>query len=148
MKLTKYSPISPTDLMDFTSMPVRFSDILDEFFNDAVTSKKNTFHPNVDISEDDKSYSIKVELPGMKKDDISVNLDKNKLTISGERKFEKEEKNKHYHLVESGYGSFSRSFILDEAIDKESIDANFENGILNLVLTKKESEVSRKIDIK
>lgn len=146
MKLAKYSPVSPADLIDFHSMPVRFSDILDEFFNDAV-SAHNSFKPNVNISEDEKSYYIKVELPGMKREDISVNLDKNTLTISGEHKFENEQENKKYHLIESGYGNFSRSFVLDEAIDKEHIDAKFDNGVLNLTLTKKESEVSRKIDI-
>lgn len=148
MKITKYSPISTSDLMGFSDMPVRFSELMDNFFNDAVAFKAGSFNPNVEISEDDKSYYINVELPGLNKEDIKVNLEKNDLTISGERKFENKEENRKYHLVESGYGTFSRTFRLDDAVDKDTIKASFENGILKLVLTKKETELSRQIEVK
>ena len=117
MKLTKYSPVSPADLMDLPN--TRFSDFLDEFFNDALALRgdRDAFSPSVDISEDKNSYHIEVVLPGMKKDDIKMDLKDNTLTISGERKFENEKKDKRYHLMESGYGKFNRSFDLSDDVD-------------------------------
>jgi len=134
--------------MDFPAP--RFSDFLDEFFSDALAAKgdRDTFLPNVDISEDNQSYHIEVSLPGMKKEDIKMDLKDNTLTISGERKFEKEKKDKQYHLMESGYGKFSRSFNLSEEVDKESIDARFKDGILYIDLKKAEEKVSKEIKIK
>jgi HSP20 family protein len=134
--------------MDFPSP--RFSDFLDEFFSDALAAKgeRGTFLPNVDISEDNEKYHIEVSLPGMKKEDIKMDLKDNTLTISGERIFEKEKKDKQYHLMESSYGKFSRSFNLSEGVDKESIDARFKDGILYIDLKKAEEKVSKEIKIK
>ncbi|HBQ59411.1 MAG TPA: heat-shock protein Hsp20, partial [Balneolaceae bacterium] len=83
-------------------------------------------------SETDNSFEIEVALPGMKKDDINIDLDNGRLTISGERTFENEESNKNYHRLESGFGSFSRSFQLPDSIDEESINAKYENGVLDI----------------
>ncbi|HKJ33776.1 MAG TPA: Hsp20/alpha crystallin family protein [Balneolales bacterium] len=147
MKLTKYSPVSPAEFMDLPN--ARFSDFLDEFFNDALArTDRDTFIPNVDISEDNDSYHIEVALPGLNKDDIKMDLKDRTLTISGERKFEKEKKDKRYHLMESGYGKFSRSFDLSDDVDKDSIDAQFKDGILYIDLKKTEEKVSKQIKIK
>lgn len=126
----------------------RFSDIMDEFFSDAVATRRNSFAPSIDISETEKQYVIDVEVPGMNKKDINLNVENNTLTISGERKFEKEEDNKQYHRVESHYGSFSRSFTLPENADYDSIDASYKNGILSITVDKSEKSLKKQIEIK
>lgn len=126
----------------------RFSDIMDEFFNDVVSTRRDSFIPGIDISETDNQYRITAELPGMKKEDIAVNLEKGRLTISGERSFEKEDEGETYHRVESQYGSFNRSFQLPDNVDEESIDATYEDGLLKISVNKSEKEVKKQIEIK
>ncbi|PKD43016.1 Hsp20/alpha crystallin family protein [Rhodohalobacter barkolensis] len=126
----------------------RFTDIMDEFFNDAVANRQNTFAPKIDISETEKKYVIDVTLPGMKKDDIQIDLEKGRLTISGERKFEKEEEGKTYHRVESHYGTFTRSFQLPDDVKDDSINASYNDGILNITIDKSEEKMKRQIKIK
>lgn len=126
----------------------RFSDIMDEFFNDAVANRQQTFAPSVDISETDKQYLIDVEVPGMDKKDIELNVDNNTLTISGERRFENKEEEKNYHRVESSYGSFSRSFTLPDNVESESIQATYNNGILHITIEKSEQKMKKQIKIK
>lgn len=128
-------------------LPRSFSEMLDTFFNEAVTGREN-FVPGIDVMEDDKQYEIRVTLPGIKKDEVKIELEDNTLTVSGERKFEKEEKNKRYHLVESRFGTFKRSFTLPRHIDNTSIDAKMNEGILNITIKKDEKSVSRQIAIK
>lgn len=125
----------------------RFSDIMDEFFNDAVKSRRDSFVPGIDISETDTQFEISVELPGMKKEDISVNLENKQLTISGERKFENEEKGKTYHRVETNYGSFNRSFKLPDNVKEQTINASYEDGLLNITIDKSEEQVKKQIEI-
>lgn len=124
----------------------RFSDILDEFFND-INTRTDSFTPSVDISETEKEFEVSVALPGMKKDDINVDLDNGRLTISGERKFEDEEKGKNFHRVESRFGSFTRSFQLPDSIDENSISAKYDNGVLNITIAKSEEKVKKQIEI-
>ena len=81
--------------------------------------------PLADITEDDKEYLIKAELPEMKKEDVKVTVENGVLTISGERKFEKEDKKKKYHRVERGYGTFMRSFTLPDDADFNKVNAEF-----------------------
>lgn len=128
-------------------MSKRFSDIMDEFFNDVVSARKDSFIPGIDISETEDQFLINVELPGMKKEDINIGLENGRLSISGERKFEKEDKGKTYHRVETSYGSFNRSFQLPDNVDEESVSANYENGILNISIDKAEDKVTKKIEI-
>lgn len=126
----------------------KFSDIMDEFFNDAVTSRKNSFAPSIDISETDKQYIIDVEVPGIDKKDIELNIDNNMLTISGERSFNKEEEGKQYHRVESHYGTFNRSFRLPDNVESDSVKAAYNNGILNITVDKSEDKLKKQIEIK
>lgn len=88
--------------------------------------------PSVDISEKKGEYNIRVELPGVEKEDINVKLDKDTLEISGEKRHEKETDEKGYHCVESSYGSFRRLISLPEDADGEKLDATFKNGVLTL----------------
>ena len=122
----------------FDVMPNSFSNILDQFFNDTVATRgqMNSFSPKVDTYETEKSYDIEAALPGMKQEEIKVSFDGGMLTISGERKFEKETNGRHYHRVESSYGEFHRSFQLPNAADPGKIDASFDNGVLHIHVPK------------
>jgi HSP20 family protein len=104
--------------------------------------------PSVDISEDDKEYVVKAELPDVKKEDVKVNVENGVLTISGERKFEKEEKNRKYHRIERSYGNFTRSFTLPEAVKADKVNAEFKDGMLHVRLPKDESAKSKSVEIK
>lgn len=124
-----------------------FSDVMDEFFNDVVNQRNNNFVPGIDISETDTEFLVSVELPGVNKENIDVSLDNGQLTISGERKFEESEDGKTFHRVETKYGSFSRSFHLPDNVDEESINAKYENGILNITIQKTEDKVKKRIEV-
>lgn len=92
--------------------------------------------PAVDISETDKEYLVKGELPGVKKDDVNVELHNGVLTLSGERRYEKEDKDEKYHRVERAYGSFSRSFSVPDNVDANAISADFKDGVITVHLPK------------
>jgi HSP20 family protein len=104
--------------------------------------------PLVDITEDDKEYVIKAEIPAMKKEDIKINVHEDVLTITGERKYEKEEKGKKYHRVERSYGSFMRSFTLPEDADGTKVNAEYKDGVLSVHLQKSEKAKPKSIEIK
>ena len=103
--------------------------------------------PLADVIEDDKEYLIKAELPEVKKEDVKVTVENGVLTLSGERKFEKEEKNKKYHRMERAYGSFMRSFTLPDDADPEKVKAEFKDGILTVHLAKSEKAKRKQLDI-
>ena len=104
--------------------------------------------PLVDITEDDKEYLITAELPEVQKDDVKVTLENGVLTITGERKFEKEENHKKWHRVERAYGSFARSFSLPTDVDAGKIHAEFKDGLLKVRVTKSEAARPKQIEVK
>lgn len=104
--------------------------------------------PLVDIAEDDKEYLITAELPEVKKDDVRVTVENGVLAITGERKFEKEEKNKKYHRVERAYGSFVRTFALPDDGDVAKVSAEFKDGLLKVHVAKSEAARPKQIDVK
>ncbi len=108
------------------------------------------WRPATDIVETDKEFVVKAELPGVKKDEVSVELDGNTLTIKGERKEEKEEKGKKIHRVERFYGSFMRSFTLPENVDAKAISAEMKDGVLHVHLPKTAAPEKRptKVEVK
>jgi HSP20 family protein len=106
-----------------------------------------TWSPAVDIYEDENGYTIKLELPEVDKNDVKVNLDKNVLSISGERHLENVEKRENYHRVERSYGQFFRSFTLPPHANLESIGAEFKNGVLRLHIPKKEEAKPKQIQV-
>ena len=123
-------------------VPSTFSSLVDRFFNDSmVRNGGSSFSPKVDVIENENSYEVHLAVPGVSKDDFKVEVNDNHLTISGERKFSNEKKEKNYHSVETQYGSFSRSFTLPENIDGTKINAKYNNGILELVIPKDEKKV-------
>ena len=103
--------------------------------------------PTVDISEDDHEYLIKAELPEVNKDDVKVAIENGVVTLRGERKFEKEEKNKKYHRIERSYGSFLRSFSLPEDAVPDKITADFRDGVLEVHLAKCEEKTPQHIEV-
>ena len=103
--------------------------------------------PLADITEDEKEYLIKAELPELKREDVKVTVEYGVLTITGERKFEKEEKKKKYHRVERGYGTFVRSFTLPDDADAKGVKAEFKNGLLTVHLPKSEHAKPKQIEV-
>jgi HSP20 family protein len=104
--------------------------------------------PRVDIAETEKEFTIKAEIPEVKKEDVKVMVENGVLTILGERKQEKEEKTKKFHRVERYYGSFSRSFALPDNVDETKIEASFKDGMLNLQIPKVEESKPKAIEVK
>ena len=104
--------------------------------------------PLVDICEDDKEYVIKAELPEVKKEDVKVSAEEGTLTITGERRFEKEEKGKKYHRVERAYGTFVRNFSLPDDASPGNVTAQFKDGMLTVHLAKTEKPKPQQIEVK
>jgi HSP20 family protein len=90
--------------------------------------------PRVDISEKDSSYTIRAELPGVKREDVKVTLLNGVLTLEGQRRHEEEEHGRRFHRIERSYGSFVRSFTLPEAVDADHLSAHFHEGMLDIEL--------------
>jgi HSP20 family protein len=107
-----------------------------------------TTMPSMDISETDRVIEITAELPGLEKKDVELNVADNLLTIRGEKKNEREEKNKDYHLVERSYGSFSRSVELPAGVKAEDISAEIANGVLKVTVRKPAPKQTKQIEIK
>ena len=103
--------------------------------------------PLVDISEDGKEYLIKAELPEVKKEDVKITMEDGTLTITGDRKFEKEENGKKYHRVERAYGSFGRSFSLPDDASPAKVTADFKDGVLKVHLAKNEKTRPQQVEI-
>ncbi len=104
--------------------------------------------PLVDITEDEKEYLIKAELPDMRKEDVRLTVEDEVLTISGERKFEREDKGRKHHRIERAYGSFLRSFSLPEDADGSKVRADYKDGMLQVHLAKSEKAKPKSIEIK
>jgi HSP20 family protein len=129
----------------------RFVDVFDSVFNDqffapAVVNKV----PAVNIAEAEAGFEIELAVPGLKKEDIKINLDKNLLTVSAEVKKEETAQAKNYTKKEFGYSNFSRSFTLPETVDQNNIEAEYTNGVLKLTVAKKEEAKlqAREISVK
>jgi HSP20 family protein len=138
MKLVRYNQVDP-------QFPSSFSGMLDRFFSDSMSAALKQFTPAVDIAEDEKSYEIHVAVPGVKKSDFKINLVDGKLTVCGERKMEEKKEGKNFHTLETQFGSFSRSFFLPEEVVTDQIEASYEDGILKLVLPKKEKKLAKAV---
>ena len=118
----------------------------DHFFSGKGLSKQ-AFQVAVDIREEDDAFYVDAEVPGLSAEDIKVDIEKNVLTLSGERKVEKEETKDKYRRVERQYGSFTRSFSLPETVDADSISADLKDGVLELRLPKKEAPSPKQISV-
>ncbi|WP_420580157.1 Hsp20/alpha crystallin family protein [Reichenbachiella sp.] len=140
MSLIKYNPRT---LRTFTTNNL-FDDLFnDRFFNNDVTVGKS-FTPQVDISETEKAFELSFAIPGIKKNEVSIDLNEGQLIVSGERKFEEKKEEKNFHSVETRYGSFSRSFHLPDNIDANKVEAKYEDGLLNITIPKDEQKIQKK----
>lgn len=146
MTLVKMRPYG-----DWLGLRRRFNQLLENnlFQDDAETAFSNvSWNPATDIFETKDDYVFKVELPGITKDDINIEFENGVLTITGERKEEKEVKEDDYYRCERCHGSFSRSFSLPKNVDSTKINANMKNGILELKVPKAEEAKPKAIPIK
>jgi HSP20 family protein len=134
-----------TGLDDFTATFRLFDDFLNRAFNEPAGLRPWT--PAVDIVETENDLVLTADIPGIKLEDIDIRLENGTLTISGERKFENEEKKGAYHRVERSYGSFQRAFALPDTVDVDKVDAHYENGVLKVTLPKKEIAKPRSIKV-
>jgi HSP20 family protein len=139
MSLIKYNSV----VNDF--VPTSFGHVIDRFFNESVArtggSTAYSFVPKVDVFEDEKAFEVQVAVPGMNKEDFKIDINEDRLTISGERKYSKEKKENNFRSIETSYGSFSRTFTLPDNIDVNKIEAAYNNGILELTLPKDEKKI-------
>ena len=123
-------------------VPTSFSNLVDKFFNDSIArSGGSAFIPKVYIVENLDSFEIHLAVPGLNKEDFKIELNDNYLTISGERKFTTEKKERTFHTIETQYGTFSRAFSLPENVDPGRINAKYINGILELTIPKDEKKI-------
>jgi HSP20 family protein len=143
----RIDPLAEFDVFRDWGRPLGLSRMMrDAFrFGDEATGR---WLPPVDITESDDSYSISLEVPGSKKEDVTVECHDNVLTIKGEKKSEREEKDEHRHYVERSYGSFSRAFTLPSDAAGDQVKAKFRDGVLSVEIPKAEERKPRVVDIK
>jgi len=138
MSMIKYRP--------YRNM-LSFDDAVRDIFNLGNYESDTVWSPKVDIIDNDDSYEFKAELPGLKKKDINISIEDGVLKISGDKKTEKEENDKNYHLRESYYGKFERSFRLPEDVEFEDVKAEFKNGVLDIRIPKSEKAKPKQIPV-
>ena len=136
MSLTHFDPLANLRL---------FEDAFTRFLSEPVSNRP--WSPAVDIFETENELVLKADLPEVDQKDIDVRVENQTLTISGERKFEKEESNKGFHRIERSYGNFVRSFAVPNTFDTEKIGAEFHNGVLTVTLPKKEAAKPRQVKV-
>lgn len=120
--------------------------LLERFFNDSSFDNRAfdgevAFSPRVDILESDNNFELQFALPGFEKENFSIDIDENVITVSGERKFEEEKTEKSYKSVQTSFGKFKRSFRLPENVNAKKIEAKYNNGILEIVIPKDETKI-------
>ena len=134
MPLVKYSPFIETE--DFPTGLRLFQDTVNRLLSEPTTTRP--WAPSVDILETENELVLKADIPGLELKDIDIQLENGTLTIKGERKFEREEKNKGFHRLERSYGTFVRYFTVPETVDPEQVKAGYDKGVLTVTLPKKE----------
>jgi len=153
MSLVRWNPARelatwPSDLFGIQREMNRMFDNVFRFDTRDDDSGFVAWTPAVDIAEHDDQFVVKVELPGVNKDDVKITLENNILTIRGEKKQEKETKKENYHRVERSYGSFQRSFTLPTTVKSDKINAVYKDGILQIELPKAEEAKPKQIEVK
>lgn len=142
----KKVPVKREDQEPVYELQRNINSLFDDFFNsfgnfglapvEAFGQSLGAFNPRVDVSESDKAITVSAELPGLDENDIEVSLAHNVLTISGEKKEEKEDKGKNYYRMERSYGSFRRAVPLPAEVETDKVDAKFKKGVLTVTLPK------------
>ena len=144
-QLTRWDP-----LRDLATMQNRINRFVRESYSPEVPEEVLTttsFAPPVDIYEDEHTITVKMEVPGIDEKDIDVRIENTTLTVHGERKIEKEEKEENFRRVERQYGSFTRSFTLPSSVDTGQVSAHYDKGVLKLSLAKKAEAKPKQIKV-
>jgi len=143
MAITRWDPFR-----DVVALQNRVNSLLRDFNSEGENPlTAASFVPAVDIYEDPQKVVLKLEVPGIEEKDLDVRVENNTLTVKGERKFDKEEKEENFHRIERRYGSFYRSFTLPSTVDTESIQANYNAGVLKVELKKKAEAQPKQIKV-
>jgi HSP20 family protein len=146
MVITRWDPFR-----DIASLQNRMNSLFQDFSrsqqgeNDLMSTAN--FVPPVDVYEDEHQVTLKVEVPGIRPEDIDIRVENNTLAVRGERKFEKEEKEENFQRVERRYGSFYRAFTLPSTVDADQVKAEYENGVLRIRLDKKAEAKPKQIKV-
>ena len=144
--------LRPEPLLSFEGISpfgVTFGRWFDEFFNRRLPFETERFiSPAIDIAEDENSMMVSVELPGMKKEDVTIEFENGVLSIKGEKRIESEKKGKSWHRIERRYGAFSRSMTLPPSVSTEGAQAEFKDGVLEISLPKKEEAKPKLLKVK
>jgi HSP20 family protein len=142
--LTRFYPYR-----ELNTLQDRVNRLFHESFSEGKDNSLATsnFAPAVDVYEDEHNVTLKIDVPGIDEKDIDVRIENNTLTVHGERKFEKEEKEENFRRVERQYGSFTRSFTLPTTVDAEKVSATYDKGILKISLAKKAEAKPKQIKV-
>lgn len=146
MTLVKFKP-SSRDFFRDAMIPSNMMSLFDNMLNETTQKfERNVFFtPRVDVLEKNSSFEIHLALPGLKKEEINIEVDGDKLIISGERKLTETKEGEKHHMVENYYGKFSRTFTLPENINKAEIEAEYAEGMLKLMLPKIEVKETKNV---
>jgi HSP20 family protein len=147
--LTRFVPFR-SPLADVAVLQNRLNSIFSDFARtegEQESLAMGSFIPPVDVYEDAQQLVLKLEVPGLKQQDLNVQVENQTLTVKGERKFEKDEKEENFHRIERRYGSFVRSFTLPQTVDAGSVKANYEHGVLTVSLAKKEAAKPKQVKV-
>jgi HSP20 family protein len=141
--LTRFEPYR-----EFATLQDRLNRLFQNSFGESQDSlTTSSFSPAVDVYEDEHAVNLKIEVPGIDEKDLDIRVENNTLTVHGERKFEKEEKEENFRRVERQYGSFTRSFSLPQTVDSENVSANYDKGMLKISLPKKAEAKPKQIKV-
>src|SRR5262249_20103266 len=134
---------------EFATLQDRMNRLFRESYNEGRDESLTTssFARAVDVYEDEHKVTLKIEVPGINENDIDIRVENNTLTVHGERKIEKEEKEENYRRVERQYGSFTRSFSLPQTVDTENVSATYDKGVLKITLPKKAEAKPKQIKV-
>jgi HSP20 family protein len=136
---------------DLLGLQEEMNMLLGDFFGCDTRKDETAFvrwAPRVDIAEENGNYELVADLPGLKKDDIKIEIHDNVLTLKGEKKLQEEKKDKNYRLAERYYGEFVRTFTLPENVNRDGIEAEFKDGVLTLTIPKTEQAKPKQIEVK
>ena len=146
MALVRWEPVR-----ELNSLQSEMNRLFNTFFDAPSTGGNGAprrYIPSMDLTETETHYVLKADLPGVSEEDVSIELDDNVLTVSGERKAEHEDKKEGYHRVERSFGQFRRSLTLPDGVDADSIAATFDKGVLEIRVPKPEERKPRRVAIK
>ena len=144
MAITRWDPFR-----DVLALQNRLNSVFQDYNrgNESDSLATTAFVPPVDVYEDEHKIVLKLEIPGMKESDLDIQLENNLLTVRGERKFEKEEKEENFHRIERRYGSFYRSFTIPNTVNPENVKASYDAGVLSIQLEKRAEARPKQIKV-